>query len=282
MLLMDIVNRKAVPDPWSEGDNIPWNDPEFSQRMLKEHLSQDHDLASRKFDRIEKHVAWIHKHVLLGKASKILDLGCGPGFYSFRLAALGHYCIGIDYSTASIAYARHTAEKECLNCTFLEADIREVDYGEGFDALMVIYGEFNVFKKAHAELILRKAYQALNPGGILILEPHTVEAVQAWGEKLPSWYTSPSGLFSPKPHFAMEEYFWDPELCVTTVRYFIIDALTGDVVRYAQSVQAYTQQDYASLLENCGYTSIQFYASLMGKPDPDQGQLLALVATKPG
>ena len=28
--LVDIVNRTPKPAPWSEGDNIPWNDPEFS------------------------------------------------------------------------------------------------------------------------------------------------------------------------------------------------------------------------------------------------------------
>jgi hypothetical protein len=45
MKLVDIVQR-AVPAPWSEGDSIPWNDREFSQAMLKEHLAQEHDAAS--------------------------------------------------------------------------------------------------------------------------------------------------------------------------------------------------------------------------------------------
>jgi protein-S-isoprenylcysteine O-methyltransferase Ste14 len=46
--ILDIVNRSPKPVPWSEGDNIPWDEPGFSDRMLAEHLSQDHDLASRK------------------------------------------------------------------------------------------------------------------------------------------------------------------------------------------------------------------------------------------
>ncbi|MCP4589836.1 MAG: hypothetical protein GY842_03755 [bacterium] len=33
--------RTLCPAPWSEGDNITWNDPEFSERMLIEHLTQD-------------------------------------------------------------------------------------------------------------------------------------------------------------------------------------------------------------------------------------------------
>lgn len=46
--ICDIVDRAQAPAPWSEGDNIPWDEPEFSERMLAEHLSQEHDLALRR------------------------------------------------------------------------------------------------------------------------------------------------------------------------------------------------------------------------------------------
>ena len=54
--LLGIVNRAPKPAPWSEGDNIPWNDPDFSERMLVEHLSQEHDLASRKSETIDLNI----------------------------------------------------------------------------------------------------------------------------------------------------------------------------------------------------------------------------------
>ena len=101
MKLIDIINRSPTPQPWDEGENIPWNDPEFSQRMLAEHLTQEHDAASRKFAKIDRHVQWIHKNVLGGKPARILDLGCGPGLYALRLARLGHQHTGIDFSPAS-------------------------------------------------------------------------------------------------------------------------------------------------------------------------------------
>ena len=104
--LLDIIHRQDHPKPWAEGEKIPWNDPEFSKRMLREHLSQEHDAASRRFEIIDKHVSWIHNHILNGNPTRILDLGCGPGLYTNRLARLGHQCVGIDFSPASIAYAR--------------------------------------------------------------------------------------------------------------------------------------------------------------------------------
>ena len=69
-------------NPWNGAYKIPWDDPDFSRRMLVEHLAQSHDLASRRVEWIDKHVAWIHAHLLDGKPANILDLGCGPGFFS--------------------------------------------------------------------------------------------------------------------------------------------------------------------------------------------------------
>ena len=37
---------------------IPWDEPAFSQRMLENHLSQEHDWASRRRAVIEQQVAW--------------------------------------------------------------------------------------------------------------------------------------------------------------------------------------------------------------------------------
>ena len=64
MELIDLVNRSSPPLPWTEGDNIPWNEPGFSQRMLKEHFSQEHDDASRRFGTIDRQVDWIHTTLL--------------------------------------------------------------------------------------------------------------------------------------------------------------------------------------------------------------------------
>jgi len=281
MYLIDIVNRTPVPEPWAEGEKIPWNDPAFSARMLREHLSQEHDAASRRFTIIDAHVAWIHREVLNGKAVHVLDLGCGPGFYAYRLAQRGHTCRGVDFSPVSIAYAKAQAEGSGLPLTYVEGDVRTVEYGAGYDLVMLIYGEFNVFKSMDAHSILEKAYRALKPGGRLLLEPHTFAAVESLGKVGNSWYTTGSGLFSDRAHFCLTENFWDVERTIATERYFIIDALTGDVTRYASSMQAYTEEQYRALLLTCGYQDVRFYPSLKGEVDESTNWLCAIVAQKP-
>jgi cyclopropane fatty-acyl-phospholipid synthase-like methyltransferase len=278
--LLDLIQRNPNPAPWSEGDNIPWHEPGFSARMLKEHLTQDHDLASRRSEKIDLHVQFIHQEVLENQPGKLLDLGCGPGLYASSLARLGHEVTGIDYSPASIAHAQENAAAENLACTYLHADLREVAFGHGYAAAMLIFGEFNVFKPQDIRKILTKTHAALNPGGTLILEPHTFKAVQTMGQAAPSWYTSPAGLFEPQPHLVLEEYFWDDTQHSMTTRFFVVDANTGNVIRYAQSMQAYTDEGYRNLLAESGFTNICFYPALTGTPDPQQEWLIAITAVK--
>jgi SAM-dependent methyltransferase len=267
MNLLALVNRAQPPKPWSEGEKIPWDEPGFSERMLREHLSQEHDAASRRFENIDAHVDWIHRELLGERRARVLDLGCGPGLYASRLARLGHTCVGIDFSPAFIAYARNEAQREGLACTYVHQDIRTADYGMGFDLVMFIFGELNAFRPADAETILRKAFDALADGGVLLLEVSKFGALEKWGKSGSSWHSSPGGLFSEQPHLCLEECFWDAERCVVTTRFFVVDAGTGAVTSHAMSTQAYTDEHYRGLLEKSGFVGIEFRPSLAGGQD---------------
>ena len=290
--LQDILARDIPPDPWphqgpdqgpgqrTDGDNIPWNDVDFSRRMLREHLTQSHDLASRRSEKIDAHVDWIHRELLRGKPTAALDLGCGPGLYTSRLARHGHHCVGIDFSPASIEYARAQADEERLPVDYIQEDIRTAIYGTGFGIAMLIFGEFNVFKPTDAACILRKAYGALSAGGMLLLEAHTYDAIRQFGSRRASWYAAESGLFSDLPHICLQENFWDANIAAVTRRYFIVDAATGEVTRYAQSLKAYTTDEYRAALQAGGFREVRYYPSLHGRKDTSQPDLLAITAQK--
>lgn len=248
--------------------------------MLVEHLTQRHDRASRRFEIIDAHVDWIHRHVLGGKPARVLDLGCGPGLYASRLARLGHECLGIDFSPASIAYAIDYALRESLACEYREEDIRRADYGTGFDLAMLINGEFNVFRPEDAKSILRMAHDALAHGGTLLLEPHTFDAVRGSGAPSSSWYSAERGLFSDEPHLCLQERSWDAATNTATDRYFIVDATTGEVGLYAGTTQAHSDDKYRSLLAECGFENVEFYPSLTGSAGETQRDLIVVVARR--
>jgi cyclopropane fatty-acyl-phospholipid synthase-like methyltransferase len=248
--------------------------------MLREHLSQDHDAASRRFAKIDRQVAWIHQHVLSGHQTTILDLGCGPGLYAVRLAKLGHTCKGIDFSPASIRYAREQATQGGLSCTFRCQDVRQADYGTGFGMLMFIFGEFNVFKPDDAKSILRKAHAALAPGGTLLLEPNTYSSIEAMGHEPPVWSTARSGLFADQPYMCFVEHTWDATSNTSTTRHFVLDAESANVNRYSATYQAYRDDEFRALLQGCGFGDVRFFPSLEGVEDPSQSGFIAVTGRK--
>jgi len=277
MDLMDIIQRNMALEPWVEGEKFPWDDPAFSERMLKEHLNQRHDAASRRATTIRKHAQWIHKHLLGSQPTRILDLGCGPGLYASRLAGLGHTCIGIDFSPASIEYAREHAPEGCV---YHLDDIRTADYGEDYDLVMLIFGGFDVFRIEDACTILKKSYDALKAGGCLLLEVSTIEAVDQRGNQPSVWYSAESGLFYSRPHICLMESFWDEENTIATERFIIIDAATAQVTRYAYSTQAYSDEQYRAMLAEVGFKNVSFYPSLTGEATTRPDEMCVVVTQK--
>jgi SAM-dependent methyltransferase len=277
--ILDIVNRRSEPDPWSEGDNIPWDDPGFSERMLAEHLSQEHDLASRRSEAIDRHVEWIFSEVLHSSPARVLDLACGPGFYTARLARVGCECVGIDFSPASIRHTRQTVGTEPeLSCTYHHADVRDGVFGDGFDLVMMLYGQFNVFPRNRGLEIVKRARAALKPGGSLLLEVQSAEQIRKAGEKEPSWYSAQTGLFSETPHVVLQENFWHAAVGASTTRFLVINGQTGAVSRYALSNEAYAEDELAETLRSAGFGDVERFASLRGNTVAGEEDLPVVVA----
>lgn len=279
MNLKDIVNRSEKPIPWTEGEKIPWDEPAFSQRMLREHLSQAHDAASRRFEIIDQHVSWIHSGLLKEQPSHVLDLGCGPGFYVSRLARLGHTCTGVDFSPASIEYAQQQNIENQTGCTYIHHDLRTFEYGSGFDLVMLIYGEFNTFRKPDARAILRKAHQALKDDGRLLIELNSYSCLHGFGLTAPDWHSSLGGLFSDEPYLFLEESFWNEAMQAATRRMYVINPSNGEVQQMADNHQAYTEDDLRMMANECGFSRVAFHANWPGTID-QSGDYLLMVCEK--
>lgn len=261
MKLTDIFDdARERRDHWDGKYKIPWDDPEFSRRMLAEHLSQNHDRASRREKLIDDHVNRLHRELLNEKPGKILDLGCGPGFYAEKLTALGHRCRGIDFSPASIEYAEKK-RKHPDRCEYILGDIRAVPFGEGYDLAVFLFGEFNVFPPSDAVKISEKIYKALKPGGQVLLELQSPELVRQLGETEDSWFKAEGGLFSDRPHICLMTNRWFPEDRVATQEYLVIDAASAEVTELRSTTRAYDREELSAMLKKAGFDHITF-------PDP--------------
>ncbi len=280
MHLQELLER-GPPAPWSHGGKIPWHEPDFSARMLQEHLSQDHDLASRRFAKIDAQVEWLNHEILPDRAS-VLDLGCGPGLYTSRLADLGHACVGIDFSPSSIAYARSEAKRSSLNCTYLLQDLTKADFPSGFDAVLFMYGEFNTFPPRVAEQLLVRARQSLKLGGHLVLEVSTEEQVRRLGTAAPSWYISKHGLFANEPHICLIDCAWDDVARVSVERFTVFCHDSDRPDTYVCTTQAYADSEYNGLLHSAGFLPTRWRVSPADSAQDESSALVMITAVASG
>lgn len=280
MNLEDIVGRNKKPEPWVEGDNIPWNEAGFSERMLKEHLSQAHDAASRRSEIIDRQVKWIHHNVLSERSSRILDLACGPGLYADRLGTFGHKCTGVDYSPASIAYARKSAQEKGLTIHYHQEDIRAAHFPHDQELVLLLFGELNVFSPTDARSIVRKGAECLSESGKMILEVHAIGVIERRGKESPSWTSAESGLWSDSAYICLQENFWYPDRKTAVTRYFVTDSTSGETALHSASYQDYSDDEYESLLMESGFKGVTRYPSLTGCMDESQKDFAVLVACK--
>jgi SAM-dependent methyltransferase len=276
--ISNILDNSVDPNQlWSGQFKIPWGDSEFSERMLREHLSQNHDLASRREEFIQQQIRWIDEKISLESPKRILDLGCGPGLYAKQFADQGWTYRGIDISPASIEHAKSAFGEYG---EYEQGDVRSAPYGTGLDVVCFIYGEFNVFSETDERLILDKAFEALNPGGWLLLELQNYDSVKAIGETPPSWYRSGeglTGLFSEDPHLVLVENRWLEEQETSLQEFFVLGADSSEVAVYHNTTRAITDEGIVQLLESAGFAELIIPSDW---PVPE-GNLRLLVARKP-
>lgn len=95
--------------------------------------------------------------------------GCGNGVPATRLAAERFDVTGIDISGAQIERARRNVP----GATFVQADLREVEFDAPFAAIAAFYVVDHLPRELHRQLFERFA-RWLEPGGRLLftIEPH--------------------------------------------------------------------------------------------------------------
>ncbi len=107
------------------------------------------------------------------RATKLIELGCGPGFYSCQIAALFPQIsvLGVDCSVRQLECAQNKAEAAGLrNCQFEEDNVLELAHADAtFDGL-IASRLFTVLPKR--EQAISEMYRVLRPGGrCFIAEP---------------------------------------------------------------------------------------------------------------
>ena len=155
----------------------------MKQVAYKEDLAYIHDVGFGGF--AEKSAPGVLNILSRGGISGglVIDLGCGGGLWARQLVDAGYEVLGIDLSPHMIAIARERAPE----ATFRTASFFDVDFprcaaitslGECFNYL---FDDRN--RRSCLSRLFGLAYQALQPGGLLIFDVAEPGRAHTWDRR---------------------------------------------------------------------------------------------------
>ena len=97
---------------------------------------------------------------------RILDVGCGTGFFTILLAKQGHQVTGTDLTPDMVANARILAKEELVNCDFEIMDAEHLSFADNsFD---VVISRNLTWTLPEAAQAYKEWTRVLKPGGVLL------------------------------------------------------------------------------------------------------------------
>lgn len=198
-------------------------------------------------ERTEGEVATIVKWLELDTPLKILDLACGFGRHTNRLAALGHSVTGIDYIPGFLELARREAERIGVRVDYRQGDMRQVDFQDEFDRVLLFFTSFGYFEDGENKQVIQNMSRALKPGGLMLFDTLNRDTL------LKNLY--PSDVVEKDGGLLINRFSFDPITGQLQNRRIVIrDGIRKDK---PYAVRMYNATEICTLLEQAGLTEYQ-------------------------
>jgi SAM-dependent methyltransferase len=194
-------------------------------------------------------------------AERVLDLACGVGRHSLELKRRGFEVVGVDISAELLEMAEAEAHKQSLDISFVQADLRELDFRDEFDLVLSLNDGAVGYFETDAEnyRTFEVVSQALRGGGgHLVQLPNVLHAEAHLPQK--SWIVGESTLELSDHHWnAQDRYI---EGSTVPIRF-------GEVFEKYEPIpfrqRLYTVEELSELYESVGMRLANTFAG-SGKP----------------
>lgn len=127
-------------------------------------------------DKVETELAF--KLLKVKQGMRVLDVGCGTGNYSMKLANLGCRVTGVDISDNMLDIAREKAGREGADIEFFNMDAYNLEFDdESFDGVLCMTA-FEFLDKP--QKALEEFFRVVRKGGQILVG--TITSDSAWGK----------------------------------------------------------------------------------------------------
>ena len=269
------------PEPFLELTTAAlWTDSHISEQMLRFHLDGSVAVSSHPTEFIEAAVDWIKEAFQLTGGSRVLDLGCGPGLYTRRLAQAGADGTGIDFSSRSISYARETAARDGLPTTYINEDYLTWEPSGHFDLITMIMRDYCALAPEQRRALLGKVEAMLEPEGAFLFDVDSMVAFESRVESSSYEPVPAGGFWSPNPYFEFLNRFVYEEDGVTLERHVIIEAEQTHAIY--NWVQHFSPEQLGAELAEAGLRIESLLGDVTGQPfDPDSFEFAVVARREP-
>ena len=154
---------------------MKFNEKSFWDRRIKKFGMKSTGARSSNLYEYSDKLKWriFQDQITLGRKKRILDVGCGYGRWSVKLAKLGHIVFGTDVSSESINNAKKYAKKNKAKVEFAampaqKLKVKKKDQGK-FDLALSITVLQHVVNNKDWEEAFRRINKILKKNGLLFL-----------------------------------------------------------------------------------------------------------------
>ncbi len=221
--------------------------------------------------RNEAEVAALVSLLGLDTPRNILDLACGFGRHTNRLAALGHTLTGVDRSPGFLDLARQDAAARNVHVRYQLGDMRELEFEAEFDYVLLLFTAFGYFEDGENYQVLVNVHKALRPGGVFVFDTPNRDAL---AKLLP-----PFLVMEKEGNLMIDRHSFDSlQGRLYNKRIVIRDGIRKDKPNF---VRIYSPSELATLLPRVGFSSYKFYGGFDGRPHAYDSGRMVVIAQKP-
>src|SRR4051794_40286594 len=118
------------------------------------------------FADVDAYMPFLTEALDFSPGASLLDLGCGRGSFSVRLAQWGYRMTAVEESAAALDIGREAARRRGVEVEFRQAPLGSLPERSAFDGALML--DFGSFADADNAQIMRTLAAALKPGGSLV------------------------------------------------------------------------------------------------------------------
>lgn len=208
----------------------------------------------------------------------VLELGCGTGSITERLAAAGYDMIGADNSEEMLEIAMEKREASGLDILYLLQDMREFELYGTVKAIVSICDSLNyILEEEELLQVFKLVNNYLDPGGIFIFDLNTEKKYRDMGETTIA-ENREEASFIWENYYDREEQINEYDLTL-----FIRDE-DGRYDRYEEFHQqrAYPLEKITALIRESGMELLEIYDAFTHEPASPKSERVYVIAREQG